>query len=142
MAIVYDKIAFPKIEEKIKGILDTDFGNVYISPIFRMFGNECIRINLESSNSEELATNFEVRSYEIKIRYYTKANMEDVTQNNYVKNRVDKVKKSLVDNQVNGENWAKLEVSDISYNADIEEEGHEDVFMAEFDVLVTNYNQF
>ena len=68
MAVTYDKIAFPKIEQAIKFILDDNFPNVYISPVFKMIGNECIRINLESSASEELATNFEVRVYELIIR--------------------------------------------------------------------------
>tara|TARA_Y100000401_G_scaffold83984_1_gene69264 strand:+ start:5225 stop:5653 length:429 start_codon:yes stop_codon:yes gene_type:complete len=142
MAVTYDKISFPKIEEKIKFILDDDFTNIYISPIFKMFGNECVQINLESSSSEDLATNFEVRTYDIKLCYYTKADMSDENQNQFVKNRIDKLKKALIDNQVNGDNWAKLEVIDITYNADIDEGGYDDVFKAEFDVLVTNYNQF
>ena len=63
MAVTYDKISFDKIEQAIKFILDDDFPNVYISPKFHMQGNECVRINLLSSESEELATNFEVRNY-------------------------------------------------------------------------------
>ena len=142
MSVDYDKISYPKIEEKVKFILDDYFTNIYISPVFKMFGNECVQINLESSASEELATNFEVRSYDLKINYYTKADMTDENQNQFVKNRIDKLKKVLIDNQVNGNNWAKLEVVDITYNADIDEGGHEDVFLAELDITITNYNQF
>ena len=100
MAVTYDKISYPKIEEAIKFILDDDFPNVYISPIFKMFGNECIRINLESDSSEDLATNFEVRIYDVTITYYTKADMSKDQDNEFVKNRIDKLKKALIDNQV------------------------------------------
>ena len=34
MAVTYDKIAYPKIEEAIKFILDDNFPNVFISPVF------------------------------------------------------------------------------------------------------------
>ena len=145
MAVTYDKISFPKIEEAIKHILDDDFPNVYISPVFRMFGNECIRVNLESSSSEELATNFEVRNYEVKISYYTKADMSKEQDNKFVKNRIDKLKKALMDNQVKNTNanWAKLEVTNITYNVENEDnEDKDDVFVAELDLVVTNYNQF
>ena len=145
MAVTYDKIAFPKIEQAIKFILDDNFPNVYISPVFKMIGNECIRINLESSASEELATNFEVRVYELIIRYYTKADMSKEQDNEFVKNRIDKLKKDLIDDQVktSSNNWAKLEVTNIEYN--VEDEDNEDadnVFIAELTVEATNYNQF
>ena len=141
----YDKISYPKIEESIKFILDDDFPNVYVSPVFRMVGNECIRINLESSSSESLATNFEVREYNLSIRYYTKADMTREQDNEFVKNRIDKLKKALIDDQVKttSNNWAKLEVTSITYNVeDADNEDSDDVFIAELEVLVTNYNQF
>ena len=145
MAVTYDKISFTKVEEAIKFILDDNFPNVYVSPKFHMQGNECIRINLLSSESEELATNFEVRNYNVSVRYYTKADMDKEQNNEFVKNRIDKLKKALIDNQVNTTNdkWAKLEVESIEYNVeDDDNEDKDDVFIAELSVLVTNYNQF
>ena len=145
MAVTYDKIAYPKIEEAIKFILNDNFPNVYIGPVFRMLGNECIRINLESSTSEVLATNFETRIYNVMVRYYTKADMSKEQDNEFVKNRIDKLKKDLIDDQVktSSDNWAKLEVTNIEYN--VEDEDNEDadnVFIAELSVEATNYNQF
>jgi hypothetical protein len=143
--MAYDKISYPKIEEAVKFILDDSFTNVYVSPVFNMLGNECVRINLESSNSESLAINFEVRNYNLIIRYYTKANMANESDNEFVKNRIDKLKKTLIDNQVKNtsNNWAKLEVESITYNLqDDENEDKDNLFIAELDVLVTNYNQF
>ena len=145
MAITYDKISYPKIEEAIKFILDDDFPNVYISPIFKMFGNECIRINLESDSSEDLATNFEVRIYDVTVTYYTKADMSKDQDNEFVKNRIDKLKKALIDNQVKttNDNWAKLEVTERRYNVQNDDnEDKDNLYIAEFDVQVTNYNQF
>ena len=145
MAVTYDKIAFTKIEQAIKFILDDDFPNVYISPKFHMQGNECIRINLLSSTSESLATNFEVRNYNVSIRYYTKIDVTKEQDNEFVKNRIDKLKKALIDNQVNTTNdkWAKLEVESIEYNIeDDDNDDKDDVFISELSVLATNYNQF
>ena len=145
MAVNYDKISYPKIEEAIKFILDDDFPNVYISPIFKMFGNECIRINLESDSSEDLATNFEVRIYDVTITYYTKADMSKDQDNEFVKNRIDKLKKALIDNQVKttSDNWAKLEVVNRTYNVENEDiDDKDNIFIAELEVQVTNFNHF
>ena len=145
MAVTYDKISYPKIEEAIKFILDDDFPNVYISPIFKMVGNECIRINLESDSSEDLATNFEVRIYDVTITYYTKADMSKDQDNEFVKNRIDKLKKALIDNQVKttSDNWAKLEVVNRTYNVENEDiDDKDNIFIAELEVQVTNFNHF
>ena len=145
MAVTYDKISYPKIQEAIKFILDDNFPNVYISPIFRDIGNESIRITLESDSSEELATNFEVRIYDILISYYTKADMTKEQDLEFVQNRLDKLKKALIDNQVKttNDNWAKLEVTERRYNVQNDDnEDKDNLYIAEFDVQVTNYKQF
>ena len=145
MAVTYDKISFAKIEQAIKFILDDNFPNVYISPKFHMQGNECIRIDLINSESESLATNFEVRNYNVQVRYYTKADMTKEAENEFIKNRIDKLKKNLIDNQVKNtsSNWSKLEVATIDYNVqDEENEDKDDIYIAELTVLATNYNQF
>ena len=145
MAVTYDKISYPKIEEAIKFILDDDFPNVYISPVFRDAGNESIRIFLESDSSEELATNFEVRVYNVLLSYYTKADISKEQDNEFIENRLDKIKKALVDNQVKSTsaNWSKLEVTDRRRNVQNEDnEDKDNLYIAEFDLEVTNYNQF
>tara|TARA_R100000152_G_C6652789_1_gene93928 strand:+ start:194 stop:634 length:441 start_codon:yes stop_codon:yes gene_type:complete len=145
MAVTYDKISYPKIEEAIKFILDDDFPNVYISPVFKMFGNECVRINLESDTSEDLATNFEVRVYDITVTYYTKADMSKSQDNEFVKNRIDKLKKALIDNQVKttSDNWAKLEIVNRTYNVENEDiDDRDNLFIAELQIEVTNFNQY
>ena len=145
MAVTYDKISYPKIQEAIKFILDDDFPNVYISPVFRDAGNESIRIFLESDSSEELATNFEVRVYNVLLSYYTKADISKEQDNEFIENRLDKIKKALVDNQVKSTsaNWSKLEVTDRRRNVQNEDnEDKDNLYIAEFDLEVTNYNQF
>ena len=145
MPITYDKISFPKIEQNIKKILDNDFPNVYVGSKLTMLGNETIRINLLSSSSEDLATNFEVRTYNVLLRYYTTANMDSQSENEAVKNRIDRIKKALIDNQVRTTDnaWAKLEVMSITYDiSDEENEDEDNIYITEFDLEVTNYNQF
>ena len=144
MAISYDKISYNEIELGLKSKMAVEFPNVYISPKFVMRGTECIRINLETSTSEDIATNFEVRDYNIVIRYYIKANIEDERINNAVKGKIDRLWKLLIDNQVNTDkNWAKLEVTSITYNVEDEEnEETPDLNIAEFDCSILHYNQF
>ena len=145
MAVTYDKISYPKIQEAIKFILDDNFPNVYISPVFRDAGNEFIRIHLESDSSEELATNFEVRVYSLLITYYTKADISKEQDNEFIANRLDKLKKALIDNQVKttSNNWAKLEVTERRYNVQNDDNDDKDnLYIAEFDVQATNFNQF
>ena len=55
------------------------------------------------------------------------------------------MKKDLIDDQIKttNDNWAKLEVTNIEYN--VEDEDNEDsdnLFIAELSVEATNYNQF
>ena len=144
MAITYDKIGYNEVELALKAKMAVEFPNVYISPVFKMKGSECIRISLQESISESLATNFEVREYIIMVRYYIKANIEDERINNAVKGKIDRLRKLLIDNQVNTDkNWAKLEVTSITYNVeDDENDGIPDLSIAEFDCSILHYNQF
>ena len=79
------------------------------------------------------------------VRYYTKADMSKEEDNKFIKNRIDKIKKDLIDDQVktSSNNWAKLEVTDITYNVeDDDNEELDNLFIAELSLEVTNYNQF
>tara|TARA_R100001594_G_scaffold37383_1_gene67600 strand:- start:1264 stop:1701 length:438 start_codon:yes stop_codon:yes gene_type:complete len=144
MAITYDKISYDEIEQGLKSKIAVEFQNVYISPSFVMRGTECIRINLVDSTSEELATNFEVRNYNIVIRYYIKAKVEEERINSAVKGKIDRLRKLLIDNQINtGKNWSKLEIDTITYHLqDEENEDISDLNIAEFDCSILHYNQF
>ena len=44
MAVTYDEISNKYIEKGLKNIINDEFKNVYVSPIFSMRGTECIRI--------------------------------------------------------------------------------------------------
>ena len=144
MAVTFDKIAYPEIEEGLMKIIDNEFKNVYISHTFKMIGNECIRIHLESSSSQSLATNFEIRNYSVIIRYYLMGSIEDQRTNKAIKRNVDRLRKHLIDNQVSSTyNWAKLEIETIDYNVeDDENEDVDNLNIVEFSVDIQHYNQF
>ena len=144
MAVTFDTIAYPEIEQGLLKIIDNEFKNVYISPKFKMLGTECIRINLQSSTSETLATNFETRIYNVEIRYYMIGSIEDERDNEAIKRNIDRLRKHLIDNQVSSTyNWAKLEVESIDYNIEDEEnEGDDNLSIAQFTVNITHYNAF
>ena len=79
------------------------------------------------------------------IRYYTKADISKPRENEFIKNRIDKIKKDLIDDQVKttSNNWSKLEVTNIAYNIkDDENEDMDNLYIAELSVEATNYNQF
>ena len=79
------------------------------------------------------------------IRYYTKSDISKPRENEFVKNRIDKIKKDLIDDQVKttSNNWSKLEVTSINYNIEDEEnEEADNLYIAELNVEATNYNQF
>ena len=144
MAVTFDKIAYPEIEQGLLKIIDNEFRNVYISPTFKMMGNECIRIHLATSTSETLATNFEIRSYDVIVRYYLMGSIEDERTNEAIKRNVDRLRKHLIDNQVSTTyNWAKLEIESIDYNVEDEEnEETDNLNIVEFSVDIQHYNQF
>ena len=144
MAVTFDKIAYPDIEQGLLKIIDNEFRNVYISPTFKMLGNECIRIHLTASTSETLATNFEIRMYDVIIRYYLMGNIEDTRTNEAIKRNIDRLRKHLIDNQVSTTyNWAKLEIESINYNIkDDENEENNNLNIAEFSINIQHYNQF
>ena len=61
MAVTYDEISYKYIEKGLKNIINDEFKNVYVSPIFSMRGTECIRIMVESSDNEETTNSYEQR---------------------------------------------------------------------------------
>ena len=144
MAVTYDKIAYDEIELGLRKILNDEFKNVYIGNTFEMKGTECIRINLESSATIQQATNFEERDYNVMIRYYHLADTSKELINKSVKANIDRLRKHLLDNQVNTTNkWSALIIDDIQYNVeDDENEDNSLLHIAEFSISIQHYNQF
>ncbi len=150
MAVSYEKISYDKIEKGLKDKINVDFANVYVSPIFKMIGNECVRVNLTQSELVEQHRNFSEREYNVTVRYYTKADMSNEHTNKGVKRRIDMLHKLLLDNQYNttgtdGANnkWLSLMIDTISYGIeDNEQDENQQLYIAEFLLTLTNTNQF
>ena len=144
MAITYDKIAYDEIELGLGSVLSTEFQNVNIGSEFKMLGSECIRINLISSTSVEQATNFETREYNLNLRYYFKADTSQELINKSIKGKIDRLRKHLLDNQVDTDNnWAALIVDTINYNVEDEENEEEtNLHIAEYEITIQHFNHF
>ena len=142
MAITYDKIAYDEVELGMRSILSKEFSNVYIGNEFKMMGTECIKIDLISSTSIEQATNYEWREYALNLRYYHKADTSQEIINKAVKGKVDRLRKHLLDNQVNNtNNWAELRIENITYNVqDDENEEESNLHIAEYELSITHNN--
>ena len=144
MAVAYDKIAYDEIELALKSVLSTEFQNVYIANTFKMLGSECIKKDLISSTSVEQATNFETREYALNLRYYFKADTSQELINKAVKGKIDRLRKHLLDNQVDASNnWAALIVDTINYNVqDEENEEESNLHIAEYEITIQHFNHF
>ena len=144
MAVTYDKIAYEEIELGLRKIINDEFKNVYIGNTFKMLGTECIRIDLISSTSIQQATNFEQRDYAINIRYYHLADTTSEIINKSVKGNIDRLRKHLLDNQVNTTNkWSALIIDEINYNVqDEENEENDRLHIAELIISIQHHNVY
>ena len=144
MAVTYDKIAYAEIELGLRSIISKEFTNVYIGNEFKMLGSECIRIDLISSSTIEQATNYEQREYALNLRYYHKADTSQELINKSVKGKIDRLRKHLLDNQVDTDNnWAALIVDNITYNVqDEENEDETNLHIAEYGITIQHHNAF
>ena len=144
MAVTYDKIAYDEVELGVRSVLSTEFSNVYIGNTFKMKGNECIKIDLISSSSIEQATNYEQREYALNLRYYHKVDTSQELKNKAVKGKIDRLRKHLLDNQVNtSKGWAALIIDEINYNVrDEENEDDDGLHIAEFLIGLQHHNSF
>ena len=142
MAVTYDKIAYDEIELGLRKIINDEFKNVYIGNQFKMLGTECIKINLESSSTIQQTNAYEQREYNVNLRYYHMADTNNEMVNKSVKANVDKLRKHLLDNQTSSTyHWAELQVQDISYNIqDEENEENDRLHIAEFGVSIIHHN--
>ena len=144
MAVTYDKIAYDEIELGLRKVINDEFKNVYIANEFKMLGNECIKINLESSTTIQQATNFEQRDYNINLRYYHMADTNSEIINKSVKANVDRLRKHLLDNQVNSTyKWSALIIDEINYNVqDGENEEMDMLHISELLISIQHHNTF
>ena len=144
MAVTYDKIAYDEVELGMRSILSKEFSNVYIGNEFKMMGTECIRIDLISSTSIEQATNYEQREYALNLRYYHKADTSQELINKSVKGKIDRLRKHLLDNQVDtSKNWTAVILDTINYNVqDEENEDEKNLHIAEFELTINHHNTF
>jgi len=140
MTVTYDNIAFGRIEEALKQYIDDEFQNVYISPKFVDRGNEFIRINLLSSTNVESHNSYEMREYDIEVRYYHKADVSQVRINEAIKKKADRLKKHLLDKQTNSDNWAELSIDTITYG--VQDDENDNLFIVEYGLSLVNYNHF
>ena len=142
--MAFDQIAYDEIEDGMRYLLALTFPNVYISNKFTMMGNECIRINLDSSDLVTQTPGLEIRDYNVMVRYYHIADMSNAPANASVKARIDSLRKTFTDNITSSDNnWAELRVDSIEYN--VEDEENEDVdnlHIAEFDISITHHNTY
>lgn len=118
MAVTYIKSAFPKIEEKMFKVLNNEFPNLYISSEYvEQQGDESIRIHLATSEDVLTTNMFERRSYSIELFHYYEEK-DSILRTEYVRNRVDRLKALLNDNQSIQNFWYDLQVPSIQYDID------------------------
>ena len=144
MALTYDKIAYDEIELGLRKIINDEFKNVYIGNQFKMLGTECIKINLESSTLVLQTGALEEREYNVNLRYYHMADTNNEVINKSVKANVDRLRKHLLDNQTSSTyKWAELQVEEISYNVqDEENEENDKLHITEFGISIIHHNGY
>ena len=144
MAVTYDKIAYDEIELGLRSIISKEFQNVYIGSEFKMLGSECVRIELLNSTLLMQTGALEQREYALIVRYYHKADVSQELINKSVKGKIDRLRKHLLDNQVDtSKNWAELRVDEITYNIqDEENEDETNLNIAEYVISITHNNVY
>ena len=144
MAITYDKISYNEVELGLRSIISKEFQNVYIGSNFKMIGTECIKIELLTSTLLMQTGALEQREYALIVRYYFKADTSQELINKSVKGKIDRLRKHLLDNQVDTDNnWAALIVDEITYNVQDEENEEEtNLHIAEYEITIQHFNHF
>ena len=144
MAVTYDEISYKYIEKGLKNIINDEFKNVYVSPIFSMRGTECIRIMVESSDNEETTNSYEQRVFNLVVRYYQKGDTRSEKVYESIRRKADRLRKHLIDNQVKNTTdakWTSLIIDTINFN--VEDEENEDIDnlnITEYLISVTHHN--
>ena len=140
MAVTYDKIGYTLIEKGLRDWINDDFNNVFISKHYKMKGNEFIRINLESSTNLMTTNAFEQREYNVMIRYYFNRKIMGDGINENIKGKVDRLRKKLLDKQTNSTTWAYLDIDNIEYDIQDDENENNDIYIVQLDLILVNHN--
>ena len=140
MAVTYDKIGYTLIEKGLRDYLNNDFSNVYISPEFRMRGSECIRINLDGSTNLQTTNAYEQREYSVMVRYYFTRLPNNDGANENIKGKCDRLKKKLLDKQTNTTSWVYLDIENIDYGVEDEDNEDSNIYIVQYDLTLVNHN--
>ena len=144
MAVTFDEISYKYIEKGLKTIVNDEFKNVYVSPIFTMRGTECIRIAVESSDNDETTNAYERRIFNVVLRYYQQADLRSEKVYENVRRKADRLRKHLVDNQTansSSAKWVALDIDTINFNVqDEENEDLDNLNITEYLLSVIHHN--
>ena len=144
MAVTYDEISYKYIEKGLKDILNNEFRNVYVSPLFKMRGTECVRIAIDSSTNDETTNAYERRNFSVIVRYYHKGDLRSERVYEGIRRKADRLRKHLIDNQTKNTStakWAFLDIDTINYNIqDDENEGIDDLNITEYELSMVHHN--
>ena len=144
MAVTYDEISYKYIEKGLKTIINDEFKNVYVSPVFTMRGTECIRIMVASSTNDETTNAYERRVFDVMIRYYQKGDVRSEKVYEGIRRKADRLRKHIIDNQTANSTtakWAFLDIDTINFNViDEENEDIDNLNITEYLLSVTHHN--
>ena len=144
MAVTYDEISYKYIEKGLKDILNNEFRNVYVSPLFKMRGTECVRIAIDSSSNDETTNAYERRNFSVIVRYYQKGDLRSERVYEGIRRKADRLRKHLIDNQTKNTStakWAFLDIDTINYNIqDDENDGIDDLNITEYELSMVHHN--
>ena len=144
MAVTYDEISYKYIEKGLKNIINDEFKNVYVSPVFSMRGTECIRIMASSSTNDQTTNAYERRIFNVIIRYYQKGDLRSEKVYEGIRRKADRLRKHILDNQTantSSAKWVFLDIDTINFNViDEENEELEDVNITEYELSVIHHN--
>ena len=136
MAVTYDEISYKYIEKGLKNIINDEFRNVYVSPLFKMRGTECIRIAIDSSENDETTNAYERRIFNVTVRYYQKGDLRSEKVYAGIRRKADKLRKHILDNQTANTSSAKW----VFHIQDDENEGIDDLNITEYELSVVHHN--
>ena len=144
MAVTYDEISYKYIEKGLKTIINDEFRNVYVSPMFTMRGTECVRIAVSSSENDETTNAYERRIFNVIVRYYQKGDLRSEKVYAGIRRKSDKLRKHILDNQTANTasaKWVFLDIESINFNVqDEENEGIDNLNITEYELSVVHHN--
>ena len=144
MAVTYDEISYKYIEKGLKTIINDEFRNVYVSPMFTMRGTECVRIAVSSSENDETTNAYERRIFNVIVRYYQKGDLRSEKVYAGIRRKADKLRKHILDNQTANPSlakWAFLDIDSINFNVqDEENEGIDNLNITEYELSIVHHN--